>query len=1394
MLAIPSPDLLLNLFASGAQALGLLAVAVGGAWFTKNKYAGDAGRPAGSRWPFRVVLLLLAGVSVSFGMYVLRTNDETNRRLQANLVRKSTEAGKQVGDTSLKTLGFSDQFMHPRAISVEKLVGWIAEGKALNLIDIREPEEVEMGQIPGSWARRYPDLRVQREGLQKEGAETVLLCDSGNRSSELADVFAADGIQCWFMIGGYEKWVAEHRPLVNEAPRSSIRDIPDYPNKKVLLLTEEVERLVREEGAIFVDVRYPEEFGKGALPGAINLTLRKMLSGEIETALRALPNRPVIAPCYDKRSSFFGMVLGLRLQRLGLDFRGRYTVPHEYFVPSAEPAHIAAWNADQAEKTMFSVAVAGFAGQLDGAGRKLGGLLVTVLLAVLLARLLLLPFTWKSDRDQQVLRGLEPRIAGLRAQHQGDPARARREVFLLYRGARLTPLRNLLGSLVQLVLFLVLFAAVDTAAVGHQAPFLWLEGLGASDPLHVLPIAVGAGFLAMLFVIAAKVTRAKVICWCLLAALVAAATWSVSAAVSIYLLISLGLMLAQRALFVRWWRRQQERSSSGPPRAAARLGAAHPVLPLELVANLPAAGRKAQRLACLLRAGFPVPRGFVVCDPAGISDEHGRRAILRAFRRLGAKTVAVRSSGIAEDGESLSHAGEFDSHLMVTRQRVLDSIAQVQGSLRRPHSRAAERQDEGGVLVQAMVPAEHAGVLFTEDPACSGAMLVEMTRGLGDSLVSGQVDPDAYRFGRLSLRSLQQDEAPIDLRPLLELGRRAERLFGRPQDIEWAYARGRFHLLQSRDITCRAQDPADLSNAAALRETERSRLLALAADDASPQTALLEQNELSELLPEPTPLSLALMNELWGKDGSVERAAARLGIPYAVRDDSAPYAVSVFGRLYVNRREERRRFARGIGAVASLQLTKAAGAIEQAWREDFLPRFRREVRRREALDVGQLTLDELIAAITDAREHFVRKTYVEAEVVNLASTFFSNVARRRLKRRGHSPAELLGAIQPTILPRLVARLRVCSEGEVASSLAEFAHRAPHDFELAEPRYSESPDEMRRLLAAARAGADASREPEAPRQKLGRVDRVALETARRFETLKEEAKHEVLRELACLRALLVELGQRLELGDGVFWLLPAEIASSAQRSVTGLSALVASRRAARAAALPIELPASLSFADLETIASPFAYHARGAATIDAADMQGLRVAGTGDVFGRARVLRDPLEIESFADGDVLVARFTDPRWLPLFRRARGIVTEVGGWLSHAAIQAREHRLAAVVGVRGVMTKVRDGDLVCLRADGVVETIQDRRQQVRAGTSQVAVLRAGELAVSRRVVDLSETGLRIESLDGELSIGQSVQVELAGTTGQATVVHRRQGIAGLVLNAPLARAAVHKTAAG
>ena len=306
--AIPSPDLVINLSASVAQLLGLLSVVFGGFAMRKrgdkNKKKKGLGRMGKAL--ITVLGLVLVGSLAANILQFTSAIDEKNQRLQTNLVRKSTENGKTVGDVSLKTLSFSDQKQHPQGITTDDLANWLAADEPLTIIDVREDEEFESGYIEGANHIRYPDL-LANPSLLGENSNTLLLCYSGNRSSELCTGFTEQGHSCNFMVGGYEKWLSESRPMGTDVDLTSeqLRALPDFTNKEVLLDTPEVTEMVVEENAQFIDVRYPGEFEQGHLPGAINLTMRALGSTELNERINALPDTPLIAACYDKRSCFY---------------------------------------------------------------------------------------------------------------------------------------------------------------------------------------------------------------------------------------------------------------------------------------------------------------------------------------------------------------------------------------------------------------------------------------------------------------------------------------------------------------------------------------------------------------------------------------------------------------------------------------------------------------------------------------------------------------------------------------------------------------------------------------------------------------------------------------------------------------------------------------------------------------------------------------------------------------------------------------------------------------------------------------------------------------------------------------------------------------------------------
>ncbi|MGW0232318.1 PEP/pyruvate-binding domain-containing protein [Actinopolymorpha singaporensis] len=107
---------------------------------------------------------------------------------------------------------------------------------------------------------------------------------------------------------------------------------------------------------------------------------------------------------------------------------------------------------------------------------------------------------------------------------------------------------------------------------------------------------------------------------------------------------------------------------------------------------------------------------------------------------------------------------------------------------------------------------------------------------------------------------------------------------------------------------------------------------------------------------------------------------------------------------------------------------------------------------------------------------------------------------------------------------------------------------------------------------------------------------------------------------------------------------------------------------------------------------------------------------GTATGPARILRSPSDFSRARPGEVLVCRFTDPAWTPLFRIVAAVVTETGGALSHAAIVAREYALPAVLGVPEVTTRVHDGDLVTVDGTtGVVTPAHPRNPASRCSTT-------------------------------------------------------------------------------
>lgn len=219
-----------------------------------------------------------------------------------------------------------------------------------------------------------------------------------------------------------------------------------------------------------------------------------------------------------------------------------------------------------------------------------------------------------------------------------------------------------------------------------------------------------------------------------------------------------------------------------------------------------------------------------------------------ALNRLGATSVAVRSSAVEEDGIAASFAGVYLTRLNIASPSdVADALVEIRNSASSPAA-AAYRRKRGlsgrprmAAIVQTFLSPDASGVLFMKDPI-DGArrIVVEGAWGLGEAVVSGRVTPDRWVLSqqgdvisstiatkdiaivphKIGIREVGLDPlrrtlpclSSSALRELCKLAACCGNLFGVPQDIEWASASGAMWLLQSRPITAFASH-GELTNA-----------------------------------------------------------------------------------------------------------------------------------------------------------------------------------------------------------------------------------------------------------------------------------------------------------------------------------------------------------------------------------------------------------------------------------------------------------------------------------------------------------------------------------------------------------------------------------------------------
>ncbi|MEU2673650.1 rifamycin-inactivating phosphotransferase [Streptomyces sp. NPDC007164] len=759
-------------------------------------------------------------------------------------------------------------------------------------------------------------------------------------------------------------------------------------------------------------------------------------------------------------------------------------------------------------------------------------------------------------------------------------------------------------------------------------------------------------------------------------------------------------------------------------------------------------------------------------------------AITRALAGLGEQVAcAVRSSATAEDLPTASFAGQQDTYLnVVGPAAVLRHVSRCWASLfteravtYRRHNGIDHRTVRMAVVVQRMVLPYASGILFTADPVTGNRKVatVDAGFGLGEALVSGLVNPDVFRVrdGEVVARAIAAKQRAVHALPgggtrevaidprrqeqpaltdaqavrLVELGRRIEAHFGRPQDIEWCLADDGFQIVQSRPITTLFPVPesGDRENHVYLSVghqqmmTDPMRPLGISVWQL---TAMAPMHEAGgRLFVDATrrlasPASRAGLLDVVGRGDplirdALETVLARGDFVPSLPDagPGRPSGGSPSAPLGTDPAVVTELIERSRASVAALERdirTKSGPALFEFLLEAF------EEHKRSLGD--PLSLRAVMAGM-EATWWLNDKLWEWLGEKNAADTLTLSAPGNVTSQMGLALLDVADVIRPR--PEVVAFLQDAPDegfldelaklpggAEARDAIEAYLHRygmrCAGEIDITRPRWRERPttlvpailDNVRNFGPGAaerrfEQGLHTARKKE--HEVLSRLralpdgDRKADETKRMIDRVRtfigyrEYPKYGIVsRYFIYKRALLEEAGRLVRAGvlpeeEDIFYLTFQEL-HDVVRSDRVDDRLVQRRKDAFRSYHALTPPRVLT-SDGEAVTGT--YRRDG---VPAGALIGLPVSA-GTIEGRARVVLDMADADLEA-GDILVTTFTDPSWSPLFVGIAGLVTEVGGLMTHGAVIAREYGLPAVVGVEQATRLIRDGQRIRVHGTG------------------------------------------------------------------------------------------------
>jgi pyruvate,water dikinase len=765
-------------------------------------------------------------------------------------------------------------------------------------------------------------------------------------------------------------------------------------------------------------------------------------------------------------------------------------------------------------------------------------------------------------------------------------------------------------------------------------------------------------------------------------------------------------------------------------------------------------------------------------------------AISGALARLGEHAgYAVRSSATAEDLPTASFAGQHDTYLnalgpvSVLQQvrRCWASLFTERGVSYRVRNGIDHRKVDMAVVVQHLVAAEAAGVLFTADPVTSNRKIasVEASVGLGEALVSGLVNADAYkvRDREVVATSIATKKVAILASPdggtreqtidrerqdqpvltgaqvvrLVDIGRRIEADAGCPQDIEWCLVDDDFQIVQSRPITTLFPIPA---------ADDGENHVYVSVGHGQMMTDTMKPLGLSVWqLTTRRPMHAAGGRLFVDVTGELASPATRAGL-LEVMGRGDPLIGDALQTILDRGDFVRPRPDTGPGGPAAGR-PPAAIETDPAIVEELIERtqasvtaLRRDIRTKTGSSLFEFILadlQELQRLLFDPQSHQVILAGMEAAwwlndqlhawlgEKNAADILMRSVPHNVTAEMGLELLDVADVIRPR--PEVVAFLRDVEDDDFLDRLAKveggleseqairgfldrYGMRCVGEIDITRPRWSERPSALvpailgnvenvepgagqRRFEQGRQEAARKERELLARLRALPEGDQKAYETKRMIDRVRTFAGYReypkygmVCRYVVYKQALLEEAERLVQAGvlrdeEDIFFLAFHELHEVVRTNAVN-DELIRRRKDAFASYQALRPPRVLT-SDGEVVTGEYRRD-----DVPAGVLVGLPVsAGTAE--GTARVVSGMAQAE-LGPGDVLVTAYTDPSWTPVFLTITGLVTEVGGLMTHGAVIAREYGLPAVVGVQDATRLIRDGQRIRVHGtDGYVELL-------------------------------------------------------------------------------------------